>query len=154
MKGSWSALGLVAVLLTGCAGSPPPTPQRDQAEDMAVADSPVIGPRWRLILLGTDERWSGNEPAWFEVAPEGGDLRLVGSDGCNRLNGQVQLDDGNRIRIQNLASTRMACSNMAEAQRANELLENAYRYLIDDDRLVFFGRDSRVLGGFQRTSAR
>ncbi|MFC3282778.1 META domain-containing protein [Litchfieldella rifensis] len=153
MKGSWVAIGLVAVLLSGCAGSSPPAPQREQAA-MDVADSPVIGPRWRLILLGTDERWSGNQPAWFEVAPEGGTLRLVGSDGCNRLSGQVELDDGNRIRIQNLASTRMACPNMAEAQRANALLENAYRYLIDDDRLVFFGRDSRVLGGFQRTSAR
>ncbi|WP_189469210.1 META domain-containing protein [Litchfieldella qijiaojingensis] len=152
MKGSWVALGLVAVLLAGCAGSSTPVPQRQQAQ--VAVESPVVGPRWQLILIGTDEHWAGNEPAWFEVVPNGEALHLTGNDGCNRLNGQVSLDDGNRIRIENLASTRMACANLAEAQRVTTLLENAYRFLIDKDRLVFFGRDSRVLGGFQRTSAR
>ncbi|EPC01966.1 hypothetical protein L861_20150 [Litchfieldella anticariensis FP35 = DSM 16096] len=153
MKGTWLGFGLLAILLAGCAGSSTPVPDRQQAQT-AAAESPVVGPRWRLILIGTDERWVGSEPAWFEVIPNGGALRLTGSDGCNRLNGQVSFDDGNRIHIENLASTRMACPNLANAQRVGMLFENAYRYLIDGDRLVFFGRDSRVLGGFQRTTPR
>lgn len=143
---------LAATLLAGCASSP--APERDPSANRTAAvpahDSPMVGPRWNLILLGTAERWSSDQPAYIEVTSDNGQLRLSGSNGCNRINGRVHLDDGNRVNIDGLASTRMACPNMADAQRINELLENAYRYLVDHDRLVFFGSDSRVLGGFQR----
>ena len=38
---------------------------------------------------------------------------------------------------------------MGDAKRVTDMLETAYRYLIDHDRLVFFGPDSRVLGGWR-----
>lgn len=152
MRRFWLALGLAAALLAGCASSSPSAPQRQEpTATPASADSPVPGQRWRLILIGTDQRWSSDEPAWFEVESGTGGARLTGSDGCNRLNGEVTFDDGNRIRIENLSSTRMACVNNDEAQRARAILDNAYRYLVDGNRLVLFGRDSRVLGGFQKS---
>lgn len=159
MRMSWSfglpAAGLAVVLaLAGCAGSPSaPGPDAERQSDSTPStaqQSPLVGERWQLILLGTSERWSSDQPAYIEIEHAGGELRLSGSNGCNRLMGQVQLDDGNRIQVGELASTRMACPNMADAQRVEELLNNAYRYLIDHDRLVLFGSDSRVLGGFQR----
>lgn len=159
MRTSWSfglpAIGLAIMLvLTGCAGSSsaPKTEAEPQPDSSAPAtqQSPLVGERWQLILLGTAERWSGDQPPYIEIEHASGQLQLSGSNGCNRLMGRVQLDDGNRIHVDELASTRMACPNMADAQRVEELLQNAYRYLIDHDRLVLFGSDSRVLGGFQR----
>ncbi|WP_231566408.1 META domain-containing protein [Litchfieldella xinjiangensis] len=152
MKRMGIVLSLVGLVLTGCAGSPTPeTTRQDVPAQAAGSGSPVVGPRWRLILFGTDERWSGSEPAWFEVTPGNGAWRLTGSDGCNRFNGDVSFDDGNRIRIDNVSSTRRACSGADQAEQVTAMLEQAYRYLIDHNRLVFFGRDSRVLGGFQRS---
>ncbi|WP_248730087.1 MULTISPECIES: META domain-containing protein [Halomonadaceae] len=145
----WMVGVTFAVLLAGCSSSPAPAPERGSGQVSQA--SPVIGPRWQVILLGTDEGWSGEQPAYIEVEPgRGGAPRLTGSNGCNTLNGEVRFDDGNRIQIGNLASTRMACPNADKAQRVEAMLENAYRYLIDHDRLVFFGSDSRVLGAFQR----
>ncbi|GHC16067.1 META domain-containing protein [Aidingimonas halophila] len=140
---------VLATLVTGCASAP--APEREPSPSTSESrDDPVVGPRWQLILLGTDEHWSSDETAYIEIVDEGGQTRLTGSNGCNRLRGEVELDDGNRFRVEDLTSTRRACPNTDQAERVDELLDNAYRYLIDGDRLVLFGRDSRVLGGFER----
>ncbi|BBI59477.1 hypothetical protein HSBAA_07830 [Vreelandella sulfidaeris] len=34
----------------------------------------------------------------------------------------------------------MACPQMGDAKRVTDMMENAYRYLIDHDRLVFLGQ--------------
>lgn len=144
-------MGLVLTgLLAGCSSAPAPGSGQDQA--VTTDASPVVGPRWNLLLLGTSERWPHPDTPYFEVVRQGGDLRLVGSDGCNRISGALRLESGNRFLVENLASTRMACPNGADAQRVDAMLNDAYRYLIDHDRLVLFGRDSRVLGGFRRAN--
>ncbi|MBH8579163.1 META domain-containing protein [Bisbaumannia pacifica] len=144
----WWIGALAISLLAGC-GSTPPAPEREVAAPTASGDSPVIGPRWQLILLGTDERWEGAEPAWFEAESGRGGWRLMGSDGCRRLEANLALDDGNRIVIEGLDSG-PDCAGAPQAPRVAEMMQAAHRYLIDHDRLVFFGRDSRVLGGFRR----
>ncbi|MBD3896673.1 META domain-containing protein [Halomonas sp. ML-15] len=146
----WIPVLLAMAVMAGCARSPAPDPERAPEPERQAQQSPMVGERWQLILLGTAERWSGEQRPYIEVERDNGQLRLRGHNGCNQLNGRVQFDDGNRIQIRDLASTRMACPDMGDAQRVDALLENAYRYLIDHDRLVFFGSDSRVLGGFQR----
>ena len=150
MSKTWIPALLAMAVVAGCARSPAPDPERAPEPDTRAEQSPMVGERWQLILLGTAERWSGEQRPYIEVQPDGGALRLSGNNGCNQLNGRVQFDDGNRIRVSELSSTRRACPDMADAQRVDAILENAYRYLIDHDRLVFFGSDSRVLGGFQR----
>ena len=132
------------IVLAGCA-APRSTPD---APPSAMA-SPLVGPQWTLVLIGTDERWQGERPAHFTLSPDGSVLRLVGSDGCNRLRGKVLLGEGRRIEVSDLATTRMACEQ-AQAAQVGAMLRQAYRYLIDHDRLVRRGRDRRILGGFQR----
>ncbi|TFH87033.1 META domain-containing protein [Billgrantia azerbaijanica] len=133
---------LLVLLLAGCAAGPAPaTPAGDGLS------GPVVGPRWNLLLVGTDERLSLPEPPYFTVARDG---RVSGSDGCNRLTGRVRLGDEGRIAFSELATTRRACPQADDARRVTNMLENAYRYLIDHDRLVFFGPDQRVLGGWRR----
>lgn len=136
---------LMMVALAGCATSRP-----QSSADTAMLSSPLVGQRWELILIGTDEYWQGQQPAYFTLSPDNDRLRLAGSNGCNRLAGVVTLGEGQRIDFGGLASTRMACPDLPQAAQVNALLSQAYRYLIDHDRLVLFGPDSLVLGSFQR----
>ena len=133
---------LLAVLLAGCAGGPAPVSQPD-----AAASSPVVGPRWNLLLVGTSDRLDMPTTPFFQITPDG---RVSGHDGCNRLTGRVELGPEQRIAFEELAATRMACARSEDAARVRGLLENAYAYLIDHDRLVLLGPNGRVLGGFRR----
>ncbi len=110
---------------------------------------PIVGPRWNLLLMGTHERLSLPESAHFVIARDGS---VSGSDGCNPLRGQVRLGERQRIEFQEFATTKRGCAEAEDAERVREMLETAYRFLIDHDRLVFFGPDQRVLGGFRRAS--
>lgn len=138
-------LALTVVTLAACGSRPAEMVRHDEAG--ASADSPVVGPQWNLLLVGTDERLSMPEKPHFTVS---GDGRVAGSDGCNPLTGQVSFGDKGRIEFSELATSRRACPEAEDAERVTDMLENAYRYLIDHDRLVFFGPDQRVLGGWQR----
>ncbi|MBB3139523.1 META domain-containing protein [Halomonas organivorans] len=133
---------MLLTLLVGCASGPAPVDQSGES-----VSGPVVGPRWNLLLVGTSDRLDMPTTPWFEISSEG---RVSGHDGCNRFTGSVELGPNNRIEFGQLASTMMACPNMAEAGQVTAMLDRAYRYLIDHDRLVFFGPDQRVLGGFRR----
>lgn len=137
----------VAALLTAC-GSQPSEPMRHDDHRVS-SDHPVVGQRWNLLLMGTDERLSMPDTPHFSVLPDG---RVTGSDGCNTLNGRVSLGEGNRIEFSELATTRRGCPQLDDARRITGMMENAYRFLIDHDRLVFFGPDQRVLGGWRKAN--
>ena len=140
-------LGLVmatAALLAAC-GSRPEAPTEAEVS----LSGPVVEQRWNLLLVGTDERLSLPEPAWFRIAADGS---VTGSDGCNQLMGRANLGENQRIEFSQLATTRRACPQGEDAARVKGMLETAYRYLIDHDRLVFFGPDQRVLGGWRKAN--
>ncbi|MCG6658612.1 META domain-containing protein [Halomonas campisalis] len=139
-------LAVAAVTLAAC-GSQPTDTSRDRDALSGDLEGPVVGQRWNLLLVGTDERLSMPQPAHFTISPDG---RVTGSDGCNQMNGRVRLGESQRIEFSQLATTRRACPQAEDAARVTGMLETAYRYLIDHDRLVFFGPDQRVLGGFRR----
>lgn len=140
-------LALVAMTLAAC-GSQPSESTRSSDGPVA-SDHPVVGQRWNLLLVGTDERLSMPETPHFIVARDG---RVSGSDGCNEFNGRASLDEGNRIEINELSTTRRGCPQLDDARRITDMMENAYRFLIDHDRLVFFGPDQRVLGGWRKAN--
>jgi heat shock protein HslJ len=137
---------MLLVLLAGCAAGPASVSQPGGGETLS---GPVVGAQWNLLLLGTNERLDLPTTPRFQISPDG---RVSGHDGCNRFTGSVELGANNRIEFGQLASTRKACPHMDEAGRVTAMLDNAYRYLIDHDRLVFFGPDKRVLGGFRRAN--
>jgi heat shock protein HslJ len=147
MKG-WRLLPLLVsatLVLSACSSAPGPSsaPQEGSGSSLSGA---IVDQRWNLLLVGTDERLSMPETPFFQISRDGG---VSGHDGCNRFTGQVTLGNNQRIEFGELATTRMACPQMADAKRVTEMMETAYRYLIDHDRLVFFGPDSRVLGGWR-----
>ncbi|TVP52211.1 MAG: META domain-containing protein [Halomonas sp.] len=142
----WRLLPLLAAatLLSACSSAP--QQERVDAPRGASLSGPIVEQRWNLLLVGTDERLSMPETPHFRISKDG---KVSGHDGCNRFTGQVTLGESQRIEFGELATTRMACPQMADAKRVTDMMETAYRYLIDHDRLVFFGPDSRVLGGWR-----
>ncbi|PMR74304.1 META domain-containing protein [Billgrantia endophytica] len=139
---------LAALTLVAC-GSQPTDVSRQDDRGADKLEGAMVGQRWNLLLVGTDERLSMPTTPHFTISPDG---RVNGHDGCNTLNGKVQLGDSNRIEFSELATTRMGCPQLDDARRVTGMMENAYRYLIDHDRLVFFGPDQRVLGGFRKAN--
>ena len=92
---------------------------------------------WVLTRLGnrtlTAEDFAKGLPAIeFHLA----DSRVTGNAGCNRLSGSFQAR-GDKITFGQLATTRMACSNMAvEREYLSMITDKTLRYAIDDGRLV------------------
>ncbi|WP_282038857.1 META domain-containing protein [Halomonas alimentaria] len=146
MRKARPLLVLAAAALLAACGSRSPAPAEDSS---GALEGPLVEQRWNLLLVGTSERLSMPEPPWFEIDREG---RLVGSDGCNEMRGRVRLGDSQRIEVTELATTRRGCPQLEDAARVTAMLETAYRYLIDHDRLVFFGPDQRVLGGWRQAN--
>ncbi|SDN48149.1 META domain-containing protein [Vreelandella arcis] len=142
-------LASAALLLSACSSAPGPRPAPEEGPSGTSLSGAVVEQRWNLLLVGTSERLSMPETPFFRIGRDG---NVSGHDGCNRFTGQVALGEGQRIEFSELATTRKACSNMEDAQRVTDMLETAYRYLIDHDRLVFFGPDSRVLGGWRESN--
>ncbi|ATH77656.1 META domain-containing protein [Vreelandella hamiltonii] len=142
----WVLAALGAAMLVGCSSAP--EQERIEAPQSTLS-GPVVEQRWNLLLVGTDERLSMPSTPFFRIGRDG---KVSGSDGCNQFTGTVSLGESQRIEFGGLASTRMACPNMEDAKRVTDMLDNAYRYLIDHDRLVFFGPDSRVLGGWRKAN--
>lgn len=141
-------VGVAAALLISACSSSPKQESTAASESVALS-GPVVDQRWNLLLIGTDERVSLPDTPFFQIGRDGS---VSGSDGCNRFTGSVTLGENQRIEFSQLASTRMACPNMEDAKRVTDMLDTAYRYLIDHDRLVFFGPDSRVLGGWREAN--
>ena len=62
--------------------------------------------------------------------------RLSGSDGCNRLMGNYRLREVNRLQIgDNMASTMMACPDMATSKQFNDALQQVDNYSIGNGEL-------------------
>lgn len=139
-------LGMGLALLLGACSSSPESPSGASQTSSSTLSGPIVEQRWNLLLIGTDERLSLPEAAFFQIGRDG---KVSGHDGCNRFTGTVSLGEDQRIEFSDLATTRMACPKMEDAKHVTDMLETAYRYLIDHDRLVFFGPDSRVLGGWR-----
>lgn len=148
----WRLLPLLAcatLLLSACSSAPGPGAESGESLKSSELSGPIVEQRWNLLLVGTDERLSMPETPFFLIGKDGS---VSGFDGCNRITGQVALSGNQRIEFGNLGTTRMACPQMADAKRVTNMMETAYRYLIDHDRLVFFGPDSRVLGGWRESN--
>jgi heat shock protein HslJ/uncharacterized membrane protein len=78
------------------------------------------------------------------------DNRVAGNSGCNRLSGSFQAK-GDKITIGQLATTRMACSNMAFEHKFLSMITNrTLRYTINDDHLVLTD-DEDIILAFDKT---
>jgi heat shock protein HslJ len=96
------------------------------------ADFQLENKKWMLTELMGQEfvPGEGMAQAFLYFDMETG--RISGNNSCNMLNGSYELREGNRISFGQMASTLMACPEMARADQFNEVLEHADNYTIAD----------------------
>jgi copper homeostasis protein (lipoprotein) len=116
------------------------------------ATSPLRGTHWKLVRLNNQpvavaER--GREPHLVFAADQ-----LSGSGGCNRMSGAVAFS-GERIAIEQIAATRMACSTgMAQESAFFDSLERATRWRVAGSHLELLDGAGRVLARFEAMASR
>ncbi|AVV33905.1 META domain-containing protein [Cobetia sp. 1CM21F] len=128
----YTSVGFAISLLAGCAAMT----QHPQGSDSSGAAAPaLVGTQWSFSATDASEEAANfllQPPSQQQLADEEDDrLRLVGSNGCNRLMGPVVLDESRQtLDIGPLASTMKMCPNPEQSNAFNRMLEDVASYQI------------------------
>jgi copper homeostasis protein (lipoprotein) len=118
----------------------------------ATAAVELLGTEWKLIQLGdapVDVTDLGRRPSFTLTA----DGRVAGFDGCNRMAGSYQIAGGT-ITFGPLASTKMACVDGMEVERAfTDALGRARSFLITGTQLELADVEGAPLARFEAATA-
>lgn len=98
---------------------------------------PLVGTEWQLIQLGGQAIQPKEGAFTITLSAEG---KLSGSGACNRLMGSYKTDDKRSLKIEPLASTRMACPDLKEEQAFISAIESATHYDMDGPMLLILSR--------------
>ena len=107
---------------------------------------PLEGTQWKLTEMDgkADPAFAAREDT-FNFTLDPSRMMVYGVGACNRLFGPYELEEGNGLDIERLASTMMACPNMDLESRFAKLLEEADKYEIDGDVLTLFDDGKKAL---------
>lgn len=115
-------------------------------------DEPIEGPVWRLVQLGGEPVAPGGEA---QVQFDRNSGRVSGSGGCNRVSGSFTRS-GITLRIGQLASTRMACTDPVrganEAQFISALQTTASYRLAGPGQLALLDASGRTVATLNSAS--
>jgi len=104
---------------------------------------------WKLVRLHGHpvSRPTGRQETYLRLVSDG--KKLQGFAGCNRLTGGYVLEE-KRIRIIDLATTRMACDDLMEEEKEFlNALALAATWKIHGNHLELYGADGQVRGRFE-----
>lgn len=111
---------------------------------------PLVGTEWQLVQLGGESVHP--EEGQFAFAL-GDDERITGMGSCNRLMGSYELGEKNALRFGPMASTRMACPDMAREAAYMRMFDSVARYDMDGAMLLLLDADDHLLAVFQALPA-
>jgi heat shock protein HslJ len=114
--------------------------------------APLVQVHWKLVALDGRPLQSSAENGPYLVF-ETNEQRVRGSGGCNRITGTYR-QEGDDLTIGPLASTKMACPDMATESAFLAGLERVRRYAIAGRNLTLSDADGRPVAQFLETSAR
>ncbi|TDU40496.1 heat shock protein HslJ [Gelidibacter sediminis] len=99
--------------------------------------SPVVEKYWKLKTLeGKDVKMAENQDREMFFTLKSQDNRVTGFAGCNTINGQFELEAGNRIRFYNMATTLKMCPDVDVNESAFlKIFEIADNYTISGEEL-------------------
>ena len=115
-------ISLLSFILFSC-GSKKPT------NDATNTDQVITEKYWKLITLeGQDVTMAANQEREAFFMLKTNDNTVNGFAGCNNIMGEFKLEDGNRIRFNNMGTTLMMCPdvdvNESEFLKVFELADN------------------------------
>jgi heat shock protein HslJ len=133
-------MAVTALGFSGCGRMGPAEPAPPAAAELAE----VI---WRLEQLGDHPlAVPDNRRPYVEFEPESS--RVTGFTGCNRMFGNLRID-GQSLRLEELAMTKMACPDIMELERKFlEMLELVRGWRGDRHHLELLGGNGESLARF------
>lgn len=98
---------------------------------------PIVGKYWKLKTLeGQHITMADNQEREIYFTLKSQDNRVTGFAGCNTINGEYTLEEGNRIRFKGMLTTLKACPDVDVDESAFlKVFELADNYTIVDDLL-------------------
>ncbi len=100
-------------------------------KDSVVDSNPIYG-RWEITVIDGKDVMS-SKPITLEFTSGN---KVTGFAGCNRLNGGFAMESGNRIRFNDIATTRMSCPDLKMESEVLDLLRTVDNYTIADGKLM------------------
>jgi len=103
----------------------------------ATSNEPITEKYWKLITLeGQQVTMGADQEREIFFMLKNKDKRLTGFGGCNSLNGEYTLEEGNRITFSNVATTLRACAELPVKEHGFlEVFNLADNYTIVGDTL-------------------
>jgi heat shock protein HslJ len=127
---------LIAVL--GLASCNTPSKAADGTKNpKAEMTTELLGTYWKVVEINgqaVTNPPANQKEAHIILNKEGN--RLQGSGGCNSLMGSFEVMEGNRIKFTGVASTMMACPDMAIESELGKAIEMADNYAINGKYLM------------------
>lgn len=99
--------------------------------------------QWVLINLNGKSLARSKTQAMPMLEIKGDESVVVGSTGCNQLNAQIKVE-GDRIRIENITTTRMACRDSPEKEFL-QAINNINTYRVRADQLILMDEEDELL---------
>ncbi|WP_405609963.1 META domain-containing protein [Polaribacter sp. Asnod1-A03] len=88
---------------------------------------------WKLkTLSGKEIKMAENQKREIFILLKNEDNRITGFGGCNTINGEYTLKEGNKIEFKKMFSTKMFCPNTDESEFL-KALNSVDNYTIKDD---------------------
>lgn len=112
------------------------------------ADPLVEDLRWTAFEINGLQSSTAGEGRRPFITLNSNNGAISGSDGCNALRGEYELNTGNSISLQITASTKMACPDMKSAESFRAMLERAEKYTAGDTLTLFAGGSQTPLAKF------
>jgi len=120
----------IALVLAGCKSTQkaPETP----LQPIPPSATGLQETYWKLTeLMGKPVVLSENNKKDIHIILKKDDNGVIGFSGCNTIMGKYELKDGNRITFSAMASTMMACPDMATETEFNKMLGAVDNYSIN-----------------------
>lgn len=106
------------------------------------------GREWRLVALAGGATAAEGARGAATLTLEADGRRAFGSGGCNRFSGGFERD-GARLRFTPLASTKMACPDMATESAYFAALEATRAWRLAGERLELLDAGGAVVAAFE-----
>lgn len=119
--------GCKSTQTTGVANQP-----KSASQNMAIQET-----YWKLTeLMGKPLKQSDGMKKEIHIILKTQDNRLQGFGGCNTLMGKYELNEGNRITFTGVASTMMACPDLAIEAEFNKMLAAVDNYSLSGNTMT------------------
>ncbi|NLZ96312.1 MAG: META domain-containing protein [Bacteroidales bacterium] len=134
-------LSLLSLVLVSCGGNKRADNDATSVDETVVEqqdfDQDIAGKYWKLIKLeGQDVEMVENQDREIYFSLNADDNAVSGFAGCNTITGEYELEEGNRIKFNNMGITMMMCPDVdVDESEFMEVFELTDNYTIHNDTL-------------------